>query len=404
MPAADDWAGRKAPPAVLVVHNCYRQPGGEDAVVRAEIDLLRNRGARVDAFLPASGDVAAVRALRRRPDRLIFNRRAYAEARARIRRLGARVVHCHNLFPLVSTSVYAAALAEGVPVVQTVHNFRQGCLNGLHLRDGVICERCRPGHHAAGIAFGCYGGSRTLSLGLGIAQTVNNWRGAWRQPALFVVPTSSLRPRLLDWDIPPDRIVVKPHFVPYDPGVADAAAGRYALFLGRLAPEKGLDLLLDAWGSGRPTLVIAGAGPLRAHLERRVRDEGRCNVRLVGHQDGAGVRALLMGARCLVMPSIWFETFGLVLIEAYAHGVPVVASRLGAMAEIVRDGVTGLLFDPGDRADLAMKLDLLEAEPRRVATLGAAARREYEARYSAAVQARQLGDLYDRALARPDVR
>jgi glycosyltransferase involved in cell wall biosynthesis len=404
MSAAESSAPSADLPSVLIVHNHYRQVGGEDVEVLAEIDLLRSINAPVHTMLYDSRDEARIRRLMRRPDELVFNRQTYDVARGLIRRHTIRVVHCHNLVPLLSTSIYAAAAAEGVPVVQSAHNYRMACLNGLHLRDGAICERCRPGRHAAGIALGCYRDSRAQSLAFGLAQTINSWRGAWRRPTLFVVPTAFSQRKLIGWGIPAEKVVVKPYFVPHDPGAAagEAGAGEHALFLGRLSVEKGLDLLLDAWGHERLPLVIAGDGPLRAHLERRARLERKANVRFVGHQDRAGVHALLARARFLVMPSIWYETLGLVLLEAYAHGVPVIATRLGAMAEIVRDRVTGLLFTLNDRADLSAKLTELESDTALVRALGAAARHEYEARYSSRANAEQLRAIYARALGDPD--
>jgi len=398
LPVSDD-AGAPATdfPPVLVVHNTYRLLGGEDVEVRAEIDLLRSMGAPVTTMIYESEDQSRIDRLKRRPYELVYNRAAYEQARALIRRHGAQLVHCHNLVPLLSPSIYSAAAAEGVPVVQSLHNFRMGCLNGLHLRQGRVCERCRPGHHLSGIAFGCYRGSRVDSLAFGLAQTANHWGGVWNRPTVYTVPTPFLRQKLLAWGIDGEKIVVKPHFVPEDPGPSPSP-GRHALFIGRLVEEKGVDLLLDAWTPDRLPLVIVGDGPLRGHLEQRVKADGQANVRFAGFQDRAGIHSLLGEARFLVMPSIWFETLGIVLIEAYAHGVPVIATRLGAMADVVRDGVTGLTFTLGDRSDLGDKVSRVQNDPVLRQALSTAARREYEARYSSEVQAGFLRALYEQTL------
>lgn len=392
-------------PPLLVVHNKYRWLGGEDVEVQAEVDLLRSLGGDIATMIYESEDRSKLDRLRRRPYELVYNRAARDHARALIRRHGLRLVHCHNLVPLLSPSIYAAAAAEGVPVVQSLHNFRLGCLNGLHLRHGQICELCRPGHHLPGMAFGCYRGSRVESVAFGLAQTTNHWVGAWKRPTVYAVPTPFLREKLIKWGINGDTIVVKPYFVPHDP-VPRPSSGKHALFIGRLAEEKGLDLLLDVWTPDRLPLVIAGEGPLRAHLEQRVNLEGKANVRFAGFQDSSGIHLLLSEARFLVMPSVWFETLGLVLIEAYAHGVPVIATRLGAMADVVLDGVTGLLFALRDRSDLGEKLTMLENDAALREKLSTAARREYERRYSREVQAESLRALYAQALdayaARPD--
>jgi glycosyltransferase involved in cell wall biosynthesis len=384
-------------PLVLVVHNRYQRRGGEDIVVQAEIDLLRSMGAQVKTMIYDSQDDDKLRYVMRRPDQLVFNRAIYNDARALLRHHRIQIVHCHNLFPLLSTSIYAAARAEGVPIVQTVHNYRMGCLNGLHRRDGVVCERCRPGHHLVGVAAGCYRGSYVQSMAFGMVQAINHWRGAWKLPRIYITPTQFLGEKLMSWGIPEEKIIVKPHFVPNDPGPR-TTEGTCALFVGRLAEEKGLDLLLDVWHQDRLPLVIVGDGPLRSHLERRVKEAQLSNVSFAGFQDRNGVNALLRQARFLIMPSTWFETFGLVLIEAFAHSVPVIATRIGAIADVVREGETGLLFEINNRADLSAKVSELEVNPARLAAMGEAARHEYEAMYSARAVAQQLRAVYTRAI------
>lgn len=384
-------------PRILIVHNAYQQRGGEDIVVQAEIDLLRSLGATVKTMVYDSQDTERLRALEKHPGQLIFNHGVYDEVRSLIRRHQIQIVHCHNLFPLLSTSVYVAAFKEEVPVVQTIHNYRMACLNGLHQREGRICERCSPGHHTPGMAHGCYRGSRLQSLAFGMAQTINYWRGAWEQPTLYVVPSPFVREKLIGWNVPPEKITVKPHFVPNDPGCR-SAPGLYALFVGRLSEEKGLDLLIDIWDAQRLPLVIVGDGPLRARLEQRVRQAGLTNVYFTGRQERTGVNIFMQNAQVLLMPSTWYESFGMVLIEAYAHGVPVIATRIGAIENIVRDGETGALFRLNDPADLSAKLAALEQNPTLVTALSMAARREYEQRYSAAVIGEQLRGIYAHAL------
>ena len=392
--AESSWQGTRR---VLVVHNRYQQPGGEESVVEAEVELLRSMGADVTVMIYSSQDEAKLRRLKWRPDELVFNRGSYAEALELIRRHQIQLVHCHNLMPLISLSVYSAAAVSGALVVQAVHNYRMGCLNGLHLRDGVTCKQCRPGYYLPGMVFGCYRSSRPQSAALGMAQTINHLRGAWEHPAVYVTPGRSLRDQLVAWGIPSRKVVVKPHFVSRDPGPR-ISSGTHALFVGRLSPEKGLDILLDVWDGRRPPLVIAGDGPLRNHLERRIRDERRSNVRLVGRQDRAGVDALLRDAIFLVAPSVVPETFGLVVIEAYSHGVPVVASRLGGLADLVQDGVTGLLARPTDREDLATKLTELTNDSLRTQGMGRSARSAYQVHYSAEANATQLRAIYDDVL------
>ena len=393
VPSANSNKSTEAMPSVLVVHNKYRRIGGEDTVVENEIGLLTTLGGSVETMIYDSLDDAKISHLMRWPLRVVFNQQTYDEMRALIRRHKTQVVHCHNLFPLLSTSIYRAARAEGVPVIQTVHNYRMGCLNGLHLRDNVICEQCRPGHHLDGIIHGCYRQSRVQSVAFGFTQAINYWSRMWDQPTLYIAPTQFLKEKLQAWGIPEQKIVVKPHFVWPDPG-RNTLPGEYALFVGRLAPEKGLDLLLDVWHRDRLPLRIVGDGPLRPHLEQRVHKEGRTNVSFAGYQDRRGVDQFLRNARFLVMPSIWFEIFGLVVIEAYAHGVPVIAPRLGAMADVVQDGTSGLLFQVNNREDLAVALSRLETQPHELAALRDGARKAFESSFSARSNAQQLRSIY----------
>lgn len=191
--------------------------------------------------------------------------------------------------------------------------------------------------------------------------------------------------------------MVKSHFVWPDPG-RNTAHGQYALFVGRLAPEKGLDLLLDVWNNDRLPLMIVGDGPLRTHLTERVRNAGLTNVIFAGYQDRAGINQILQHARFLIVPSIWFEIFGLVAIEAYAHGVPVIAPRFGAMADVVQDGETGLHFELNNAADLAAKLAEFEEEPDRLALLSRGARQAFEERFSAQSNVHMLRSIYEYAI------
>lgn len=382
--------------SVLVVHDRYRRPGGEDTVVAAEIELLRSLGVPVASMIYDNRDESQMRSMMRRPDRLVFNQRSYDEVQRLVHKHQATIVHCHNLYPLVSTSVYAAAQVCAVPIVQTVHNYRMGCLNGVHLLNGVICERCRPGHHLSGILHRCYRDSFLQSAGFGLAQTVNSWYGRWQQPTLYVAPSAFVQTKLVEWGISPQKVVIKPHFVGHDPGTR-ASPGSYAVFIGRLSAEKGLDRLLDVWDRGRLPLVVAGDGPLRDHLEQRVEREGRTNVRFIGFQNRAGIDALLQEAQFLVVPSHWYEVFGMVLIEAYAHGVPVVAGRIGGLPDVVRDGATGLLFTYNDSNDLRCKLDQMEHDHDGRAKMSRTARMDYETLYSRTIAGPRLLTVYQQA-------
>ena len=384
-------------PRVLVVHNQFQHLGGEDFTAYAEIELMRTRGADLQVLVYDSNDPERVRRVKRRPDELVFNRRVYSDIRRIIQRDKIEVVHCHNLWPMMGPSAYWAARDEDVALVQTVHDFRMGCLQGQLLRDGQICEQCRPGRHLNGIVFGCYRGSHVQSVALGVAQTINALRQTWSLPTLYIAPSLFVHAKLRSWGISEQRIVVKPHFVAADPGFSHAERD-VAVYVGRLSQEKGLQTIIHLWQPDWVPLVIVGDGPLRAQLEQQLREAPKSNVRLAGRKTPDEVAAVLRRACFLVLPSITYETFGRVLIEAYAHGVPVLASRLGATTEIVEDGRTGLLFDAHDPRDLRAKLAQLAVRPEQSAPMRWPARQAFEERYSAGANAEALLSAYTDAL------
>jgi glycosyltransferase involved in cell wall biosynthesis len=388
---------RDAWPRVLVVHNQFQHLGGEDFTAYAEVELMRSHGVHVHALVYDSSDPRRLKRVKRRPDDLVFNRAAFTEIRRIVQRESIELIHCHNLWPMIGPSAYWAASAERVALVQTMHDFRMGCLQGQLLRRGEICERCRPGRHLDGIVSGCYRGSRVQSVALGVAQTINAARGVWKLPNLYIAPSRFVSSKLHSWGIPEQRVVEKPHFVPDDPGFS-LAKRDIAVYIGRLSDEKGIQRVIDAWDPAGIPLAIIGDGPLRQPLEQQIRQEGRANVRMLGYKKPSEIADFLRRACFLILPSITYETFGRVLIEAYAHGVPVLASRLGATSEIVEEGVTGLLFDPHDPSDLREKLAQLARRPEQSATMRRPAREAFERRYSAAVNATLLRDVYQRAM------
>jgi glycosyltransferase involved in cell wall biosynthesis len=387
---------------IVVAHNFYQQPGGEDQVFAAEVALLESRGHEAVRFEMHNDRVEAM-SRAKLIKATIWNRDAERELGELLERHRPEVVHFHNTFPLISPAGYAAARRAGAAVVQTLHNFRLLCPNGLFLREGQVCEAClgRTVPWPA-VQHGCYRESRATTAVVATALTVHRARGTYRHAVdAYIVPTEMAREKFARAKVvPEDRLHVKPHFVHPDPGVGPGDGG-FAIFVGRLSREKGLGTLLAAWArlgerAAELPLKVIGDGPL-APL---VREHRSPHVSWLGRLPLAEVYAQLGRAAVLVLPSECYETFGRTAVEAFATGTPVIAADHGAMAEIVEPGETGLRFRPGDAEDLAARVTEFLAD--RAAWQGRRpdCRREFEAKYTAERNYQMLMEVYRSALAR----
>lgn len=376
---------------LLLVHNSYQQPGGEDQVVTSELELLASHGHEVLRYTAHNDAVSQLSKLSLGL-RTSWSRTTYREMRAVLRRERPQLVHVHNTLPLLSPAVYYAAGAAGVPVVQTLHNYRLLCPQALLLRRQRICEDC-VGRRVAwpGIVHACYRHSRSATSAVVVMLSVHRFLGTWTgRVSRYIALTEFMRQKLIAGGLPEKQIVVKPNFVAPDPGMGNHC-GRYALFVGRLSPEKGIRTLLRAWEAvgRRMPLKIAGDGPLQDLA--RGSPPGVEWLGRVRHEDVLG---LMKRASILVFPSECYEGFPTTIAEAFATGLPVVASHLGAMAEIVQDRQTGLFFTPGDATDLAAKIELALDYPDELIGMGRRARGEYEAKYTAERNYRLLREIY----------
>ncbi|NUO60229.1 MAG: glycosyltransferase [Hamadaea sp.] len=391
---------------VLVVHNRYAsaQPSGENKVVDQEVALLRGAGHRVEVFERRSDDIATMSLLTKVavPLRVPWNPAVRAELAARLRSERPDVVHVHNVFPLLSPAVLAACADAGVPAVATLHNYTQVCPPGTLQRDGRPCTECVGSSvPLPAVRHGCYRGSRLATVPLAVSLSANRRRW-WSGVERFLCISAAQRDVLVRAGMPAERLVVKHNFVP-DPDARRSDAGEHLLYLGRLAEAKGVRLLMTAWdelaasgGVGVP-LVIAGTGPLEAEVTAWA--AGRDDVRYVGLYDTAECQKAIARSIAVVAPSTWLEAFGLVVVEAMAAGVPVVAAGHGAFVELVEDGVTGLLHRPGEAASLASRIRRITADPDRNQEMGQAARRRYEQGFSPGVGLERLVEEYRTAIA-----
>jgi len=384
---------------IILVHNRYQQPGGEDAVFAAEMALLRRHGNEMVEYIE---DNQRINGMNRFAvaSRAIWSCSSQSKLNQILQDTRPNAVHFHNTFLLISPSAYYACQKFAVPVVQTLHNYRLLCPAGTFYRNGHICEDCLGKTPPwPGILHACYRDSRAETAVVSTMLTIHRWIRTWREQVdVYVALTEFARKKFIEGGLPSEKIVVKPNFVHPDPGIREEK-GLYALFVGRLSSEKGLRTLLWAWQYlQKIPLKIVGDGPLMEEVSAYVKTHKLEWVELIGRCNHEEVLELMKGARYLVLPSECYETFGLVAVEAFACGVPVIASRLGAMAEIVDDGRTGLHFEPGNSEDLAAKVEWAWTHPEAMSEMGREARREYEEKYTAEKNYKMLLDIYERAL------
>jgi glycosyltransferase involved in cell wall biosynthesis len=390
---------------ILVVHNRYREDGGEDVVYEAESELLENRGNAVARLAFDNRDIdvnpSAVASARLAVE-TIWSKVAAKKIADTAREFRAEIVHFHNTFPLVSPAAYWACKNQGTAIVQTLHNYRLICPAATLYRDGGICEDCL-GRSVAwpSVVHACYRQSRpetsVVAAMIGFHRLKRTWN---RAVDLYIALTEFSRKKLIEGGLPADRIIVKPNFF-------DAAAPNLArpeqrsdnfLFVGRLDETKGVQVLLEAWkraACGRE-LCIIGMGPL-ADLVTRAAHENP-SIRFIGRQDRNVVNEEMQKAGGLVFPSIWYEAFGMTLIEAFASGLPPIASDLGSMSEIVMHRRNGLLFEPGNADALVEQIRWACSNRAEMIKMGSAARSDYEAEYSSNRNYDLLMNAYHRAL------
>jgi glycosyltransferase involved in cell wall biosynthesis len=303
------------------------------------------------------------------------------------------VIHVHNTFPLISPSLYWTANALRIPVVQTLHNFRLLCPQAIFLRDGKICEDCVGKVPWRAVTRKCYRASAMQSAVITTMLATHRAIGTYRDRVTrYIALNRFARDKYIEGGLPAERFRLKPNFVasPGTPSWADRHGG---LYVGRLSSEKGLDVLAAAARNGGAANVqVIGGGPMESLAREAFGD------RYLGYRPLDEIMARMGRAQFMVLPSICYENSPRTIVEAFSAGLPVIASRLGALADIVKDGVTGLLFHPGDATDLAEKMAWAEANPEQMLRMGQAARAEYEAEYTPERNYEMLMDIYDDAI------
>lgn len=381
---------------ILQIHNYYQQKGGEDAVVANEKALLEEAGHEVLQHLCHNDDIQSISA----KVRAALGSAYSVSQRQRLLRLLKEVrpdiVHVHNFFPLFTPSIFDACREAGTASVMTLHNYRLVCPGAFLMRDGRICEDCLLGSAYRAVRHRCYRNSLVATFTAARLVEYHRRKRTWGEKVgAFIALTHFAKRKYIEGGLPAERIHVKPNFIrpPVDFGNRAEGERRGVLYVGRLSREKGLITLLEAWKGVDFPLRIAGDGPLRD----MVVGSAPAQLEYLGSLAQEQVSREMGRAAALVMPSEWYEGFPMVLVEAMAHGLPVIGSNIGAMAEVIQDGVTGLHFEVGDVQSLRDAVSRLLNDESVLRKMSEASVREYRMKYSPEVNLDQLMGIYESA-------
>lgn len=385
------------PVRILLAHNSYQVRGGEDAVFEDEARLLAEHGHQVHRLHRHNDEVNGQPPWRTAAE-AIWSARSVRELEGLIDRLRPEVMHVHNTFPLLSPAILGAAARRGVAVVATLHNFRLGCLEAAFSRHGRTCTDCLGHLPWRGVLRGCYRNSRAQSAVLAASTVLHRTIGSWPEHVhRFIVLNQAALSTYQAIGLPRDRMVVKPNFAWSErndsPAAPTATARQGGLFVGRLTAEKGAVVLADALRHV-PELpfTVVGEGQAASAFQGT-------QARLTGAVGMDEVRQRMRAARFLVIPSIAAEQFPRVVAEAFACGLPILASAITPLNELAGDGQRGMLFPAGDTSALAERLTWAARNPESLADMGSRAKAYHQAALSPEAAHRSLMDIYQQAIA-----
>jgi glycosyltransferase involved in cell wall biosynthesis len=387
---------------ILYAWNLYQQQGGENMWYPSEPALLKEHGHEVCFYERDNSDLKTFGAWQKASMlwRTTWAQDTYREVRALLRKEKPDIVHVYNTLALLSPSIFHACSDEGVAVVQTHYNYRSVCPAATLLREAKICEECIDHSLMRSVKYACYRDSKIQTGALAASIAFHRAIGTWTKCVqAFIVPTEFMKRKLAS-GLPIDRIEVRPNWHDPDPGMRSSPGENNLLFIGRLAEEKGAGVLLQTWASAPnlPPVRILGDGPMKAEVEAAAARDPR--IQYLGRQPHERVLTELRTAGCLLVPALWYEAFPHTLLEAAASGAPILASNVGTLPDVVEDGVTGMLFDPFDPADVAAKVRQFFSNTTDRDAISQAARGKFEREFTAARAYENLGRIYQIATSR----
>lgn len=385
---------------ILFIHTYYRLPGGEDAVVQNEMDLLRSQGHTVDLLAFNNQGKGLFKLLM-----LPFNPFSYKQTIDRIKEFQPDIVHIHNLHFAASPAVIYAIRKMKVPMVMTVHNYRLICPSASLFNNGnLFLDSLDAKFPWSAVKNGVYQNSKILTFWLALSTYFHKKLNTYKlvDKFIFLNPHSKQLFLVSTFPIEEEKCEIKPNYLLDTPFSLRPKKESFFFYIGRLTQEKGVMTLLKAFENTSTWLKIAGIGPLQSVVEEYAKRNS--NIEYLGQQNREEIGSLLNDAEALIFPSIWYETFGMTIVEAFAKGVPVITSHLGNMKVLVTDKVNGLLFKPGNSADLKEKVEQFKTiELGAKITMRHNARMSYEQKYTAEINASKLMAIYESCIPNPPV-
>lgn len=371
---------------ILICHNFYQIRGGEAQTVFREKVLLEKKGHGVILFTKDNKEIEDYPFSKKiiLLFKTIFSLKTYKEIQRIIKEQRPDIAHVHNIFPLISPSIYFVLKKHNIPIVQTLHNYRFICPNGLFLDNEIrVCEKCTKGNFFHAIMKKCYHGSHFQSLILSLSLKLHGWLRTFSKIDVFLSPSRFLKNKMVEAGFPEEKIEIKPHFVETNELTPSESFDDYSVFMGRVAKEKGIFVLMNTF-KDLPELSckIIGKGPCYQELKEFVEQNGLVNMELLGFIGTEKRFQILKRAMFMVFPSNWYENFPYVLLESLSLGIPVVASRIGGIPEIIREGENGVLFQPGNVEELKEKILSLVGDRERLLSMRTKAREIAEQNYS----------------------
>ena len=375
----------------MQIHNAYQHSGGEDTVVENEKLLLESYGNDVTTLLVSNDTIKSTWKKMQAGFNVVYSKSSKDMVKCELDKFEPDIVHVHNFFPLLTPSIYDACYDAGIPVVQTLHNYRTICPGALLMREGAVCEECLDGSPYRSVIHGCYRDSRLATLAVARLVDYHKKAGTWLTKVdRFIALTSFAKEKFIQAGFPAEKIVIKPNFYPGEVPSDNSEERNGFLFVGRLSEEKGVRTLLNAWKDISAPLTVAGEGPLL----KLVKGANHPRISVLGQRSFEDVADEMKKALMLILPSECYETFGSVIVEAFANKLPVIVSKMGAMEELVEDGVTGLHFRPKDPEDLLLKVQWAMINPEKVGAMGERAFKLFKEKYTREVNYSELMGIY----------